>query len=77
MEASMNIKALAQELADMPFDTDYTFENGKRFCEALNAERAEALLNALLERGYVVSYRKVESPSIHESGRDEREPAHH
>jgi len=77
MEAPMDIKALAQELADLPLHTGYTFENGKRFCETLNAERAEALLNALLERGYVLSYREVESPSIHEAEHEQREPARH
>jgi hypothetical protein len=70
MEAPMDIKALAREFADLRFSSGYTFENGTPFYEALNAERAEALLTALLDRGYIVSHREVQSPSIQESGQE-------
>lgn len=72
----MDIKALARELAALRFDTGYTFENGKPFCEALDAKRAEALLNALLELGYVLTPR-VQSPSISDGEPGPRDPVHH
>jgi hypothetical protein len=77
METSMDIKALASELADLRIDTGYIFENGAPFYEALKAERAEALLKALLERGYVLCHLQVDSPSIYESDDHQHDPVHH
>ena len=73
----MDIKALAQELADLPFYSDYSFENGMPFHEALNAKRAEALLMALLERGYLLSRRDEKSPSSQVAGHKYPDRVHH
>lgn len=64
VEIAMDIKTLARELTDLEVKTGYRFENGAPFCEALDTRRAEALLHALLDRGYVVTHPDVESPSI-------------
>jgi len=42
----------ARQLAELPLDTGYTFENGSPFYDRLGEERAAALLKALRERGY-------------------------
>ena len=73
----MDIKGLAQELADLPFNSGYAFENGTPFHEALNAKRAEALLLALLDRGYIVSRHEVASPSIQASEHENPGRVHH
>jgi hypothetical protein len=73
----MDIKAIAQELADLPVYSDYTFENGMRFSQKLGAKRIEALLLALLDRGYVLRRREVESPSIQVSDHDHPDRVHH
>ena len=62
----MDIKALARDLADLRFETGYTFENGTPFFEILGLERAEGLLNALRHRGYIISPTIVDTPSIGE-----------
>jgi hypothetical protein len=69
----MDIKALARELADLRFSTGYAFENGTPFDEALDADRAEALLTAMLDRGYIVSHLEVDSPSICEPADEQHE----
>jgi hypothetical protein len=64
MEAVMDIKKLARELADLRFESGYTFDNGTPFRETLGPDRAEGLLKALQAHGYVVMATTVESPSI-------------
>jgi hypothetical protein len=44
----------ARQLAELPLDTGYTFENGSPFYDKLGEERAAALLKALRERGYSI-----------------------
>jgi hypothetical protein len=44
----------ARQLAELPLDTGYTFENGSPFYDKLGEERAAALLKALRERGYCI-----------------------
>ena len=44
----------ARQLAVLPLDTGYTFENGSPFYDKLGEERAAALLKALRERGYCI-----------------------
>jgi hypothetical protein len=44
----------ARQLAELPLDTGYTFENGSPFHDKLGEERAAALLKALRERGYSI-----------------------
>lgn len=72
----MNIKGLARELAVLRINTGYRFENGAAFYEALDAERVEALLKALLDRGYVLAHPEVDSPSIGEPTPAEHDPVH-
>jgi hypothetical protein len=44
----------ARQLAELPLETGYTFENGSAFYDKLGEERAAALLKALRERGYCI-----------------------
>jgi hypothetical protein len=63
----MDIKKLARELSDLRFESGYIFENGTPFFEILGLRRAEGLLNAFRDRGYIVSPITVDSPSLCES----------
>jgi hypothetical protein len=44
----------ARELAELPLDTGYVYENGTPFHEKLGEERAAALLRALRAHGYCI-----------------------
>jgi hypothetical protein len=44
----------ARQLAELPLDTGYVFENGTPFHDKLGEERAAALLKALREHGYCI-----------------------